>query len=276
MAISACPNALAAQAKECGPKVGSKITTVDIRSIIAMLENAGTVRDEFETSAAYNDRLKAIGKKLPEVWIVSVPHKPGHVSYDADARRLNISKWLFLDFDNPPGYSSLDYRDALAYVDNEGKYKTRIQVDARDNLGVPLSRRVTVADKYDGTNSFGRTVKITRQKATTQAIFERAGGIDEDVFSAPIRPGSAPRTSKVVFSLPIDPTTARTLKTSVRAAVLIAPKPPYFGRGSVYHKRPTLTAPYDIEEELQVVVADIKCALVLDGVGTVLATRPTR
>lgn len=151
-----------------------------------------------------------------------------------------------------------------------------MEYDATGSLEIPMTRTIVAMGNYEGSNAYGAKSLVQKQKATTIGIFERAGvGFFDNIFFAPpSRDKQAPE--KLVFTLKADPSKARTLKANLRAAVAISPKKPYFARGSVYHKPPTHDVPYQIEEEVQVVIADITCAILTERDGTVLATRTTR
>jgi len=266
-------DAAATKARQCGPTIGSKVSPLQIGSIVARLEKFKYERDEFETSAAYEARLKVIESELPREWVVAIPFdnaRSGRISYNADAQRLEVSKWFFLNFESPPGYESLDYGDALYRIKGQP-----VDYGAVANLEIPISRTIVAKGTYEGSNAFGVKVLVTKQKATARGIFERAGTTYFDnIFFAP--PRGDRRPDEIVFSFPADAEKARMLKVTTRAAVLIAPKRPFFARGSTSHEAPTRNAPYEIEEELQVVIADITCAILHDREGTVLATRATR
>lgn len=258
--------------KQCGPAIGSKVSPLQIGSIVTKLEKFKYERDEFETSSAYETRMKAIAVDLPREWIVAIPYdvRSESAKYDADTQRLEVSKWFFLNFSNAPGYESIDYGDALYRLKGQP-----VEYGATGNLEIPMARTIAAKGSYEASNAFGVKVLVQKQKATTIGIFERAGtGYFDNIFFA------APRGSKqpdeIVFSLAADPDKARTLKTTLRAAVVISPKKPYFARGSVYHKGPTRDVPYEIEEEVQVIIADITCAILMDREGAVLGTRATR
>lgn len=185
-------------------------------------------------------------------------------------QRLNVSKWFYLSFSNPTGYESVDYGSALFRLRGQP-----IEHGATGNLEIPMTRTIVAKGSYEASNAFGAKVLVERQQATTIGICDRAGtGYFDNMFFP--APRGERRPDDIVFSLKANPETAKTLKTNLRAAVAISPRKPYFARGSVYHKPPTRDAPYDIEEEVQVIIADITCAILTDRDGTVLATRVTR
>lgn len=257
----------AAKEKQCGPTVGSKVETVSINSITSTLAKTDYKRDEFESSEAYRKRMKDVATKLPDSWLVAIPHKAGNVSYDPDAKQLTVQRAFFLDYENFGDSSELGYTSA--FIGHE------IEYDLSDNLDIVVSRTIKNLGTLDGQSAFGARVAVHRESGTTQAIFEREAADYEDIFEAPKKFEYKAR-SKPVFSLSVEPERARELKSQVRAAVLIVPKAPYFASAHVWHNKPTVSTPYQITEEFQVVIADIKCALLTDGSGLVLATRATR
>lgn len=61
-------------AKQCGPGIGTKVSPVQVGSLLAKLSTFKFERDEFETSNAYETRLEAFASKLPKEWMVAIPY----------------------------------------------------------------------------------------------------------------------------------------------------------------------------------------------------------
>lgn len=253
----------AAQEKQCGPAVGSKAQTVSINSITSTLAKTDYKRDEFESSESYRTRMNDEAAKLPASWLVAITYKAEHVSYDPDAKRLTVSSGFFLDYPNFGDYSELGYTAAFS--------GHKIDYKLSDNLDV-IFRTIRELGTQDGHSAFGGRVTVRRESGLTQAIFEREAEPYESIFGAPKKP----EVARTVFALSLETQKARELKSKLRGAVLIEPKAPYFASANVWHNKPTVATPYEVTEEFQVVIADIRCAVLMDGQGVVLATRATR
>lgn len=58
---------------------------------------------------------------------------------------------------------------------------------------------------------------------------------------------------------------AKSMKASLRAAVVVVPQWPFYAKGKVESRPPTFDDPTLVDESLEVGVVDIQCALFTDG-----------
>jgi hypothetical protein len=96
-----------------------------------------------------------------------------------------------------------------------------------------------------------------------KAIFE-SKGFNERLFG-----------SEVLGALEIAPRDAIHLEKTMRIAIALAPKPPFFGAGATTASA-TIDDPVEVEEQTFVIIADIECGLLLDGKGRVLGSYRAR
>lgn len=102
-----------------------------------------------------------------------------------------------------------------------------------------------------------------------QAIFEREGkSFDDDLFN------SGP--DGVVGRLDMDIGKAKIFKSEARIAFVVAPKIPYLLISSFPLGKTTIDNPVDMTVDTQILIGDIRCALLLEGNGGVVLSIPTR
>ncbi|HEY5236812.1 MAG TPA: hypothetical protein VIJ62_00405 [Rhizomicrobium sp.] len=257
----------------CSALVGTTIAPVTIDAVIAKVSKLPLKKDEFESSDAYAARLQLAQSSLSPTYIVSIPFDPTYAIYNADEHKFEVQSYalanVLTDYTGVFGYGTPLY----------GQVKfAGYASPSSSNLDIAVSSKEARVGTYQGSNAFGVNATIARVKKLTKTIFEREGEVGEpgeDLFFAAI-PYGQKRSSNLIFEIPADPQQARTLKTSMKGAVVIAPKPPFFAQGKVDNGAPTIDSPRDVSETLQVVLADIKCAIVTDGQHVVLATYDTR
>jgi hypothetical protein len=222
--------------------------------VIAKLSKLPHNKDEFESTQAYTARLRAAQASLAKTYIISVPFDPAYAVYNADAQKFEVQSFALRNVNTD--YSLLFGHRSV-------------------NLDLVVSRKEVPTGKYIGSNSYGARATIVKVKKVTKAIFEREQESweleqNQALFFLLPKPGS------IIIEISADPARARVLKASMRGAVIITPKPPFFLSGSVPHPEPTINDPRDISETLQVVIADFKCGLVMDGYNIVLGAREMR
>ena len=69
---------------------------------------------------------------------------------------------------------------------------------------------------------------------------------------------------------------ARKFKLEAKIAFVVVPKPPYIVKASFQQGKPTIRNPREIRVDATVLIADIQCALLMNGNDTVVAAFETR
>lgn len=246
-----------AMAQTCDALPTSQIAPVTFDQAVQSLSSssAALTKDEFETTAQFEARVAAAGSGAPSTMLISVPVNPEYVTYDADAGAFAIKSYAvanigadwFTAFYGSPHYSTIEHA-------------------SYDNLALVLSSDDRATGAYEGQNAYGATWEITRLNRTINAIFE----------SKPPRYGvnlwgNSSANSSPTWSLPVPVDQARAMKDKLRAAVLIAPKAPFFFENSQPSAaRITIQNPRDITQISRVIVADIQCMAITDDNNNVL------
>lgn len=255
-----------AHAEECTAYIGKTIHPVSIDVVIATVSNLPNAKWEFESSKDYEDRLAKAKSGTPPIFIVASPLDEKQIDYDADNKKFRIKSFAIdninTTYDGVFGYGTLLYE--------------KVKYSNRDNIDLVVSTVESKNGTYRAKNMFGVDVKVEKVNRTTKAVFEREAVYGEDLFFPPQPYGSASRSNVIVEFSDTSPDVARKTKSSMKAAIVIAPKPPFYAKGKVGWGEPTLEAPIDIDETLEVVVADIKCVLITNQDGKVNVAIPTR
>lgn len=215
-------------------------------------------KDEFETTEAFDARVAQATAALPVAVVLAAPNGSEQITYDADRELFEVG----------PYYFSMPYSigSALGYSWDEDS------IVGSQNLALTVNTEETPDGTYVGENAFGATRVVERVRRVEQIVFDRkADRYGETLFAAGYREGGPPP----VMMIPAPPDRARTLQGQFRAAALIVPRAPFFATG---HGRttPTIQSLRDVSEETQVIVADIRCVMITDANGVVLASRETR
>lgn len=241
--------------------------------VFAEIQAVPRFKDEFETTTQFNERQASAFSKCQARYLIGVPVDPEYVRYDADRQVLTVATYALTN--------TLASRDELSSVFSYGSelieagQEVEFDILGSGNVMWAFPREQEDVGKYEGSNAFGAIVTITKQVRIARGVFDRKGKHRESVWTetpAPFVKDSPP----VAFEIEAEPEQAKALKQGgLRAAILVAPKAPYFGTG-LDTFTPTIRAPYDRTTEVRYLVADIQCAALYDTDGALLTTRATR
>lgn len=234
------------------------VSPITMDAAIARFAAVPLDKGEFESSAAFAARQRAaLGGELGPMIIGMEPERR-HIKYDADAQRLTIERYLF---DN----SNLAHD--IVFGPGTPLHR-RIRYSSTGNVGVVISQAETVSGSYEASNAYGAGARVTRLHRVTKAIFDREG----DSFSSLFPRG----TPQVLVDVRMSPEAAARVKPQLQVAFAVEPKSPYLARGVGSVGRPTISRPIEITNEVTVILADIQCALLMDGSNQVLGSFPTQ
>lgn len=248
------------ESEECAIYVGQTVTPQSFDQATGGFA-ALPPKGEFETTAAYEARkASALGAASGVLIIGKEPEDRKYFEYNADSQRLGIKSYAF---DN----TSFDAWKSFYAAGYYGK----IEVSTMGNIDAVISSVDKPNGTYEGSNSFGAKATIQKVHRTTTAIFEGAG--------RPLNNGLFPQAEKSpyeVASLQLTPSEAQQLKPLLQVAFVVQPKEPFVVKGTRSVGETTIRNPIDVTEDFEVLVADFRCGLLLDGNNKVLGSYATR
>jgi len=261
--IYLCP--AAGRTEECKNHLQTTINPISIDFVIRDLARLPNTKGEFETTVEYEARLRSLIGSIPTKFIVKTGIDPNQIDYDADTKILSIKSYAI---DN----TNTRYDDLFGYgTSTYGK----IRYVRAPPIDIVISETEKDVGAYKGTNSFGANIMVRKIKRSTKVIFDRFAEYNDSLFFS--SSSLAHSMLHIIVQFPdTAPGIARTMKATMQAALVIAPKAPYYAKGKVNWAAPTIQFPRDIDETLEVVIADIQCVLLTDQTGLVFAAIPTR
>lgn len=227
--------------------LGKKITPVSFEYVKNILTTIPKIKSEYETTTTFHSRQSEVLKNVPKIFVLQVPLDKKYVKYNADEQLLIIDTYAVdnanIRYEGVFGYGTPFY-EKIDYINDR-------------NMDVVISSKEYFFGSYWASNAFGVKAKVSRSKRITSAVFDGVGALfDRDDYLAKLK---ANRTQ------------AQLIKASLKAALVIMPKYPYYVRGKVLWDDPTIYSPLDIDEDLNVIIADIQFVLITDSVNNVLA-----
>jgi len=244
-----------AHAQTCSSYIGKRIEMKGFDAVAKMLPKAPDKKGEFETTAEYEERVAAARSSAPGGIIIDLGNVDSGLKYDADLQKINISPFAFGSWDGIinewTGLRALQF--ALYGVADVGN----------NNIGILVDRTSETTGSYPASNAFGSVVNVTTETRRFKGVFERkASRYDEGLLVGHTKRFGDPW--QPIGSIPLSVEDAKRLKKSAIAAILVAPKSPYFVMGTSY-KFETFSSPYRLNYETSAIIADIQCAFLLDN-----------
>lgn len=265
----------AAVANMCQPYVGEVVETVDFEKIQNLLQKVPSEKGEFETTAEFEAKVEKFVSTLPKNFLIGY-NLHAEPKYDADTQQMLVHERALTGDERYHGiyaYGSLS-RDQVENLNHFLQTKMQLfrwrnhrepgYLEKRDikkeffdkgALDILVGKTWARTGAYIASNALGASVEVEKFKSKTQVIFERDGDI--------------PTFTENSLALQMHIDAAKRFKQHPKAAVLAAPKPPYFenDNGKV---EPTFDKPVEVAEEISVIIADIQCVFVLNGNNEVL------
>jgi hypothetical protein len=241
--------------------VGKAVSPTPFETIAFRFANAKP-KGEFETTAEYKKRLAELqaGSRDPLI-IQKPPTDRKYLVYDADKHSLAVKT------------SAFDWGGILLSraIDNT-EFKNQLRVGVLDNVMAVVSQSQRPVGTYQGSNAYGATRRVQREVWTTQVIYDRTVGNEEGLF-----PGGDSEPY-IAGRVPLSPADAERLKPIITLGFVVLPKPPYLIQGSYQPPfgRPRYDNPREIIDNFTILIADIRCGLVLGPSNLVLAAFQTR
>lgn len=237
-------------------------------------------KGEFETAAQFQQRQADARTGRRERYLIATPVDPERVRYDADQQLLLVTVYALTNVRTSQDelYAMFGWSSELDKAGVEIEYGSI--TSSRIEWAFPRERRVT--GNYDGQNAFGVTATIVQEEMTATGIFERqgdrGGGVldGEDVWFRR-QPRDVEVSLRSAFQIKANVDRARALKQpgGLRAAVLVAPRFPFYATG-VDRKTPTISSPIDRTTNVRYIIGDIQAVALYDASGRLIAVRESR
>lgn len=253
---------------------------VPFDQVFAEVQGVPRFKGEFETAAQFEQRQAEARARCKERYLIATPVDPEKIKYDADRQVLIVTVWALKNTgttDDELG-AIFGWSSELRNAKIEIKYGTSIWPNVE--WAFPRDRRAV--GTYDGQNAFGVRATIIKEEVAATGIFEREGARGGDIVDGEDvwfrrQPKNVEVAMRAAFEFKADPDRARMFKQSgaLRAAVLVAPRFPYFATG-VVRSTPTIRNPFDRTTTVRYLVGDIQAVALYDSSGQLIAVRETR
>lgn len=265
VAVLALINPSISIAQDCSSYLGQVISPMQFEQAANSMPKIEP-KGEFETSADYNARISAASNTSSQtIFISKSPGNQDYIQYDADNQRFAIMSQAFT------------FWNLYAWEVFSGTpYGTILNASTFTNIEVGLEEEDTAKGTYVATNSFGSRTVVTKIDRQISGIFERPTDYSkgETLFSG-LFP-NADQNTHIVGHISIPPELARDAKAGFRLAFGITPRFPYVVRNTSKGSEPTIDNPTDVTKHTTIIIADIKCGIVMDRTNKVLGSYPTR
>lgn len=246
-----------AAAEECQSYVGQTVIPKTFDAVALTLKAVPSSKGEYETTAAFEQRLAAHGID-PHPTIISTKLDPQFLTYDADRGELVVKSYALRNINT-------EYRGLFGY----GKPLYEKFSLSTGNIDWVVSSTDTVQGGYRASNAFGATVSVQKKIRIDRSVFQEPDpSFGTDLWTDADK-------DAVLGRIPMTVSDAKNLKALGRGAIVFVPKSPYFAEG-VSHSTPTIENRTDLTQIIKVIFADIQCGLILDGSNKVLGAYKTR
>lgn len=209
-------------------------------------------KDEFETTAAYNERVAAARRQVPSGPIlVSIPQN-ALTKFDADAGQVTVSPYaisttcLVSVYGLAAELKAVSFGAPSEYGEGSPYCLTKI-IKSED------------AGSYEATNGFGAKATVDKTNVKMEGLFFGMGD-----FGQPLLQGRDRFSSEPLFAFSASSDEARSLKDNAEIVLLVQPLPPFSGTGS-YLSTPTFKSPRETFFQVDFLVATPICVGIRDG-----------
>lgn len=257
VALSAEP----VQPQACQAYVGQQATTQTYDAVAAMMAKVPAFKGEYETTEAFNARQAAAMTGWPQTFIIGYQPNREFLKYDADRGSMEVAAYFFRN-------RNTSYHDVFGAWGSP--FDGKVKFGYFDNIDVVVGETERSKGTYRGSNAFGAGTTVTQIQRSTKAIWEREAAPREQAF-----PDQQEGVGAALGSIPMSVQQAQTLKAGATAALVIAPRWPYFAQGTRVWNA-TFRDPRQIDNDISVIAADIQCALLLDPAKKVIAAYAVR
>ena len=157
----------------CRAHVGQTIAPQTFEAVQSLLRQIPNEKGEFETTAAFEQRVSKARGALPKSIFVSAPLDTKHVVYNADKARFDVASYAIQNLNS-------DYSSVFGYG---AKLAGKVPFNpANENVAVTLSSAEVMRGSYAATNAFGVRATVVKIDRNEDAIFDRSGSLSDKLF----------------------------------------------------------------------------------------------
>lgn len=207
--------------------------------------------------ATLTQRLAANSQATPgsSPVVLAIPINRDHTRYDAEAGAMFVSAGAL----PAAGFSAAAQADA---VSNLALLSANIDAPMMGGVKIALGESQRVLGTEMGRNIVGQPVRVSNIERHTRGLYLGKGTLFPSA-----QDGGSP---VMAFELPKAQATAA--RATLRAAVALVPQAPYFLTGSGSGAAANAQQPVHYVERWSIVIAEPKCALILNARNKVLAS----
>ena len=254
--LFACSGPTSALAQSCESWVGQEAELATFDTVVEQLRTAPLERGEYETTAEFEQRQSRSAASIPDRIVIQGIFDPKHVTYDADAASLRVSAFALRNLNT-------DYSRVFGFGT---AFDGKVDYGAYSNVDVVVFQSETATGTYTASNAYGAYRTVTEITRVQKAIFDReAVGFSDEPFVSQAK-GSDANIGTVPMSVP----ETKAIKATGKVAYVASPKWPYYATG-IKTWDPTISRPTDVTNHIEVIVADLQCALLLSANNFVIA-----
>lgn len=250
-----------ASAQTCDSYVGKTVALNSFVAVAAALKKTPAIKGEYETTTQYEARIAAAKVTTPEVIILPGTFSAKYATYDADAGAVKIQAYALRNVNT-------SYTNVFGYGST---YYEKVKYSSLDNIDAVLAESEATTGTYTASNAYGAKAVVTKITRIDQALFEGEADYSKRDLFVDQKPG----IDAALGSIPMSIAEAQAFKVGGKVAFVAKPKWPFYAEGTRIYE-PKITSPTEINNVIQVIVADIQCGLVLSPASKVLAAYTTR
>lgn len=187
--------------------------------------------------------------------VLAIPIDRDHLRYDAEAGAMFVSAGAF----PAGGFSAAAQADV---VSNLALLGAKIDAPMMGGVKIALGDTERVIGTEMGRNILGQPVRVSNVERHTRGLYLGKGTLFP----------SAQDDGSPVTAFELAKAQAATARTTLRAAVAVMPQAPYLLSGSGSGAAANAQQPVHYVERWSIVVAEPKCALIMDARNRVLAS----
>jgi hypothetical protein len=207
----------------CASYVG-KVVTPTAFSTLALKFAPPAPKGEFETTAQYNARVAAAQSRVsPQPVVVAIPVDRSFLNYDADGKLMAVREGAF----------GAGVFSKILDVQVTAEYFGLIPDDIAKGTPIPHSKTERLLRTYAGQSGLGIPAKVSEIERQSNVIYHAGPRLfsftrDED---------------SMVLAFRVLPPQAPAMKQSLKLALAVVPRAPYFFRNEDMGAKPTLAKP---------------------------------
>jgi hypothetical protein len=239
-----------AQLQVCSVEAIQARKFLSVSEARAKLKTVTLVKDEFETTAAYNARVDSARSGLPTGPILVAIPDNSLIKYDADSGMAKVVSYSIFTSCLVDQYSlSKEMKSVL--FGKPGKFS---------NSSYCLARMVRSEDckTYQATNGYGAKLTVKKTYIFREGVYFGSGDSGQNFYLE-----NKSYSSDPVFSFPASVIEARSLKIHSQMLILVQPVAPFTGNGN-YYSKPTLNSPRETLIKTDLIVGKPLCFAIGD------------